>query len=232
VRAGEMQAPLLGVGIAVFDPQGRSVINEVGEMVITRPIPSMPLFLWGDEDFQRYKESYFDMYPGVWRQGDFCRLNERMGGFVLGRSDATLNRHGVRIGTAEIYRSLALLPEVEDALIVNLDIAGGKFFMPLFVKLRGGQTLDAALIDRIRAKLRSEYSPRHVPDTIYQVQDIPYTLTGKRMEVPVRRILAGTPLAKAANRDAVANPAALDYFVDYARTQTDYPLADAVGRSA
>ena len=232
VRAGEMQAPLLGVAIAAFDTQGKSVVNEVGEMVITRPLPSMPVFLWGDKDFRLYKESYFDMFPGVWRQGDFFRINEHLGGYVLGRSDATLNRHGVRIGTAEIYRSLALLPEVEDSLIVNLDIAGGRFFMPLFVKLRGGQKLDPDLIGRIRAKLRSEYSPRHVPDAIYQVADIPYTLTGKRMEVPVRRILAGSPLAKVANRDAVVNPAALDYFVEYARTQTDYPLADAVGKSA
>jgi acetoacetyl-CoA synthetase len=232
VRAGEMQAPLLGVAVAAFNSEGKSVVNEVGEMVVTRPLPSMPVFLWGDKDFKRYKESYFDEFPGVWRQGDFFRINERLGGFVLGRSDATLNRHGVRIGTAEIYRSLALLPEVEDSLIVNLDIAGGRFFMPLFVKLRGGLQLDAALIERIRGKLRSEYSPRHVPDIIYQIADIPYTLTGKRMEVPVRRILAGVPLAKAANRDAVANPAALDYFVEYARTQTDYPLAEAVGKPA
>ena len=231
VRAGEMQAPLLGVAIDAFDTQGRSVVNEVAEMVITRPLPSMPIFLWGDKDFKRYKESYFEDYPGIWRQGDFFRINERLGGFVLGRSDATLNRHGVRIGTAEIYRSLALLPEIEDSLIVNLDLAGGKFFMPLFVKLHGDQKLDPALVERIRAKLRAEYSPRHVPDKIYQVSAIPYTLTGKRMEVPVRRILAGTEPAKAANRDAVANPAALDFFVDYARTQTDYPLADAVGKT-
>jgi acetoacetyl-CoA synthetase len=232
VRAGEMQAPLLGVAVAAFNAEGKSVVNEVGEMVLTKPLPSMPIFLWGDKDYQRYKESYFDEFPGVWRQGDFFRMNERLGGFVLGRSDATLNRHGVRIGTAEIYRSLALLPEIEDSLIVNLDIAGGKFFMPLFVKLRADQKLDADLSERIRAKLRLEYSPRHVPDKIYQVPDIPYTLTGKRMEVPVRRILAGTAPAKAANRDAVANPAALDYFVEYARTQTDYPLADAVGKLA
>jgi acetoacetyl-CoA synthetase len=232
VRAGEMQAPLLGLALASFNAEGKSVINEVGEMVLTRPIPSMPIFLWGDKDFKRYKESYFDEFPGVWRQGDFFRMNERLGGFVLGRSDATLNRHGIRIGTSEIYRTLALLPEIEDSLIVNLDIAGGNFFMPLFVKLRAGVQLDAALTDRIRAKLRSEYSPRHVPDKIYPVPDIPYTLTGKRMEVPVRRILAGTALARAANRDAVANPTALDYFVEYARTQTDYPLADAVGKLA
>jgi acetoacetyl-CoA synthetase len=143
---------------------------------------------------------------------------------VLGRSDATLNRHGVRIGTAEIYRSLATLPEVEDSLIVNLDLPGGTFFMPLFVKLKNGHTLDAPVVERIRSTLRSEYSPRHVPDKIFAVDDIPITLTGKKLEVPVRRILMGMPVEKAANRDAVANPRSLDYFVDYAKTQRDYSL--------
>ena len=224
VYAGEMQAPLLGVDIHAFNERGEDVIDEVGEMVIVKPMPSMPVFLWGDKDFARYRESYFQDYPGVWRQGDFFRINARLGGFVLGRSDATLNRHGVRIGTAEVYRSLALLPEVEDSLIVNLDLPGGKFFMPLFVKLREGLTLDAAITDKIRAKLRQEYSPRHVPDKIYQVSAIPYTLTGKKMEVPVRRILAGMPAAKAANRDAVANPHALDFFLEYVNTQRDYSM--------
>ncbi len=143
---------------------------------------------------------------------------------MLGRSDATLNRHGVRIGTAEIYRSLARLSGVEDALIVNLDLPGGKFFMPLFVKLSAGAELDAGTEERIRLKIRSEYSPRHVPDRIYAVPEIPYTLTGKKMEVPVRRILMGVPMDKAANRDAVANPQALDYFLAYARSQSDYSL--------
>jgi acetoacetyl-CoA synthetase len=160
----------------------------------------------------------------VWRHGDFFRINERGGCFVLGRSDATLNRHGVRIGTAEIYRSLATLPEIDDSLIVNLDLPHGRFFMPLFVKLREGHALDEALSDRIRATLRREYSPRHVPDRIYQVQGVPYTLTGKKMEVPVRKILMGVAPEKAANRDAVANPQALDYFTAYAKNQADYSL--------
>ena len=151
-------------------------------------------------------------------------MNQRGGCFVLGRSDATLNRHGIRIGTAEIYRSLANLDEVEDSLIVNLDLPGGKFFMPLFVKLRPGLTLDDALRDKIRLRLKQDYSPRHVPDRIYQIEGIPYTLTGKKMEVPVRRILMGVAPEKAANRDAVANPQALDLFTEYARTQTDYSL--------
>jgi len=224
VHAGEMQAPLLGVDVYAFNDRGESVIDEVGEMVITKPMPSMPVFLWGDVDYKRYRESYFQDFPGIWRQGDFFRMNHRDGCFVLGRSDATLNRHGVRIGTAEIYRSLALLPEVDDSLIVNLDLPGGRFFMPLFVKLHKGLELNAPIIEKIRQKLRTEYSPRHVPDKIFQVSDIPYTLTGKKMEVPVRRILAGMPHAKAANRDAVANPQALDFFIEYARTQKDYSM--------
>jgi acetoacetyl-CoA synthetase len=144
---------------------------------------------------------------------------------VLGRSDATLNRHGVRIGTAEVYRSLLGVPEVEDSLIVNLDLPGGKFFMPLFVKLKGDQALNEKVEARIRTQIRNEYSPRHVPDRIFQVHAIPYTLTGKKMEVPVRRILMGVPVEKAANRAAMANVEALDFFVDYAQTQTDYLIS-------
>jgi acetoacetyl-CoA synthetase len=224
VYAGEIQCPMLGVDVRAFNDRGESVIDEVGEMVVLKPMPSMPVRLWNDPGNERYIESYFQEFPGIWRQGDFFRVNKRGGCFVLGRSDATLNRHGVRIGTAEIYRSLATLEGIDDSLIVNLDLPGGKFFMPLFVKLRAGLQLDEAIIESIRKKLRTEYSPRHVPDKIYQVPDIPYTLTGKRMEVPVRRILAGYPLEKAANRDAVANPTALDFFVEYARTQRDYSI--------
>jgi acetoacetyl-CoA synthetase len=194
-------------------------------MVITEPLPSMPIGFWGDTDGSRYRESYFDVYPGVWRHGDFFRINSRGGCFVLGRSDATLNRHGVRIGTAEVYRSLLGIPAIEDSLIVNLDLPGGRFFMPLFVKTKNEVSLDDEIAGQIRARLRSEYSPRHVPDKIVQVKAIPYTLTGKKMEVPVRRILSGVPVEKAANRAAVANPEALDYFIEYARTQRDYSLS-------
>ena len=186
--------------------------------------PSMPVGFWNDRNDERFIETYFSDFPGMWRQGDFYRINERGGCFVLGRSDATLNRHGIRIGTAEIYRTIVLVPGVEDGLIVNLDLPGGKFFMPLFVKLAEGVTLDEKLVKAINDRLRSEYTPRHVPDKIYQVPAIPYTISGKRMEVPVRRILAGFPVAKAANRDAMANPAALDFFIEYARTQNDYKM--------
>ena len=224
VYAGEISAAALGVAAYAFNERGEKVVNEVGEMVVTEPMPSMPVCIWNDVDHKRYRESYFQEFPGFWRQGDFFKKNERGGCFVLGRSDATLNRHGVRIGTAEIYRSLANLAEIEDSLIVNLDLPGGTFFMPLFVKLRGGYTLDQPVVEKIRATLRREYSPRHVPDKILAVSDIPITLTGKKLEVPVRRILSGVPVEKAANRDAVANPRSLDYFLDYAKTQRDYSL--------
>jgi acetoacetyl-CoA synthetase len=224
IYAGEIQARSLGCSVYAFNERGEKVVNEVGELVITEPMPSMPVGFWNDPDGSRYRSSYFEDYPGVWRHGDFFRINERGGCFVLGRSDATLNRHGVRIGTAEIYRSLGSLAEVDDSLIVNLDLPGGKFFMPLFVKLRDGVPLDDAIAEKIRAKLRKEYSPRHVPDKIYPVEAIPYTLSGKKMEVPVRRILMGMAPEKAANRDATVNPQALDYFVNYARTQRDYQL--------
>jgi len=224
VYAGEIQARALGAAVYAFDEHGQKVVNQVGELVMTEPMPSMPVCFWNDPGNRRYLESYFQEYPGVWRHGDFFRLNERGGSFVLGRSDATLNRHGVRIGTAEIYRSLATLPEIDDSVIVNLDLPQGKFFMPLFVKLKEGFLLDAGLQERIRATLRSEYSPRHVPDKIYEVAGIPSTLTGKKMEVPLRKILMGVAPEKAANRDAVANPQALDYFIAYAKTQTDYSL--------
>ncbi len=223
VYAGEIQAPHLGVAARAFNERGESVVDEVGELVVTEPMPSMPVRLWGDAGDARYRESYFADFPGVWRQGDFFRINARGGCFVLGRSDATLNRHGVRIGTAEIYAVLASVEGVEDAMIVNLDLPGGGFFMPLFVRLDDGVVLDARLEQEIRDRLRTEYTPRHVPDRIVQVPDIPVTLTGKKMEVPVRKILRGVPAEQAANRNAMANPGSLDFFADYAAALQDYP---------
>ncbi|MCO5100542.1 MAG: acetoacetate--CoA ligase [Burkholderiaceae bacterium] len=226
VYAGEIQAPHLGVSAQAWNDAGERVVDEVGELVITQPMPSMPVKFWNDPDGSRYRESYFGVFRGVWRQGDFFRMNARGGCFVLGRSDATLNRHGVRIGTAEVYRALATLHEIDDALIVNLDLPDGQFFMPLFVKLRAGAALDEALVERIGECLRRACTPRHVPDKIYRVDAIPATLTGKKMEVPVRRILLGVPAERAANRSAMADPGALDWFERYAATQTDYARPD------
>jgi acetoacetyl-CoA synthetase len=216
VYAGEMQAPHLGVALKAFTPQGESVVDEVGELVITEPMPSMPVCFWNDPGDRRYRETYFADYPGVWKHGDYFRINSRGGCFVLGRSDATLNRAGVRIGTAEIYRALASLKEIEDALIVGLNLPGGKFFMPLFVTLHAPAVLDHAAIDRIKQCLRQHYTPHHVPDRVIQAPDIPRTLNGKKMEVPVRKILMGTAPEQAANRNAMANPGALDFFIAYA----------------
>lgn len=224
VYAGEIQGIHLGVDADAFDEEGNSLVNEVGEMVIKLPMPSMPVCFWNDENDATYKETYFDMYPGIWRQGDFFKINERGACFVLGRSDSTLNRFGIRIGTAEIYRCMDLLDEVDDAMIVNLDLPGGNFFMPMFVKLADGQTLNDDLEQRIRLTLRETYSPRHVPDKIYQVDEIPYTLTGKKMEVPVRKILMGIAEEKAANRNVMANPDSLDYFIHFAHERADYTL--------
>jgi acetoacetyl-CoA synthetase len=224
VYAGEIQAPSLGVAVRAFNASGESVIDEVGELVITQPMPSMPLYLWNDPGDLRYRDAYFNVFPGVWRHGDFFRINARGGCFVLGRSDATLNRYGVRIGTAEIYRTLEAIDAIEDSLIVNLDLPGGRFFMPLFLKLTQACVLDEALERRIVDCLRRDYTPRHVPDRIIAVPDLPVTRTGKKMEVPVRRILMGWPADQAANRDAMANPEALDHFVHYAQTQADYSI--------
>jgi len=224
VYAGEHQARNFGVAAYAFNAQGQPVTDEVGEMVITQPMPSMPVKLWNDADYKLYQKTYFADFPGIWRQGDFFKVNERGGCLVLGRSDATLNRHGIRIGTAEIYAALESVEEVTDALIVNLDLPGGGFFMPLFVTLEDGAVLDDALRSKIAGLLRSQYTGRHVPDQVIQVAAIPVTLTGKKMEVPVRKILLGVPPDEAANRDAMANPQSLDAFSDYARIQHDYRL--------
>ncbi|MEE1757805.1 acetoacetate--CoA ligase [Streptomyces sp. SP18BB07] len=225
VYAGEMQARSLGVAAYAYDENGRRVVDEVGELVITEPLPSMPVTFWGPAGDERYRRTYFEDFPGVWRHGDFFKVNARGGCFVLGRSDATLNRQGVRIGTAEIYRVVEALDQVAGALVVSLDLPDGNFFMPLFVALAEGVTLDAGLERTIRDRLRQEYSPRHVPDRIIQVPAVPTTLTGKKLEVPARRILLGTPVEQAADRSTVADPRALDALARYARTQRDYPLA-------
>jgi len=223
VYAGEIQVRMLGVDVQAYDDHGQPVTDRLGELVVRQPMPSMPLYLWNDPDGKRYHDSYFDVFPGVWRHGDYLMINARGGCYVRGRSDSTLNRYGVRIGTAEIYRPLEILPEVEDSLIVNLDLPGGRFFMPLFVKLAPGHALDASLVEKINATLRS-YSPRHVPDRVYAVPAIPYTRTGKKMEVPVRKLLLGATAGAVASADAMADASALDWFVNFARERRDYSL--------
>lgn len=222
VYAGEIQTRCLGVDVHALGDDGELMIGEVGELVVRKPMPSMPVFFWNDKDNQRYTESYFEDFPGMWRHGDYFSVNQRGGCFIYGRSDSTLNRYGVRIGTAEVYRAMEKLEEVDDSLIVNLDLPSGKFFMPLFVKLRNGITLNEEISTKIGQALRDECSPRHVPDKIIEVDSIPYTLTGKKLEVPVRKILAGADPGKAANRDAMSNPNSLDFYVSYAKTTNDY----------
>ncbi|MGR8920540.1 MAG: acetoacetate--CoA ligase [Gammaproteobacteria bacterium] len=223
VYAGEIQARALGVDVHAFNDAGEPVIDEVGELVVTRPMPSMPLGFWNDEGGRRYHESYFDTFEGCWRHGDFFEVNARGGCFIKGRSDSTLNRYGVRIGTAEIYRAVESLDAIDDSLVVNLDLPGGRFYMPLFVKLAPGRALDDALVADIAAVLKSRCSPRHVPDRVFAVEAIPYTLTGKKLEVPVRKILMGSDSDKAVSRDAMQDPGAIDYFVAFAADRENFP---------
>ncbi len=217
VFEGEIQCRCLGADLHAFDEEGRPVIDQVGELVVTSPMPSMPVFFWNDPEYKRYLSSYFEMYPGVWRHGDWIKVTSRGTVIIYGRSDATLNRHGVRIGTAEIYRAVDKLPEIADSLIVNLEREGGNDYMPLFVVMAPGNRLTDELKQKIKATLRRECSPRHVPDDIIEVPAIPYTISGKKMETPVKKILMGFPIEKAAKRDSTKNPEALDFFVEFAK---------------
>ena len=216
VYKGELQARSLGAKVEAFDEDGNSVIDEVGELVITEPMPSMPVFFWGDEDGARYRASYFEHYPGIWRHGDWIEITSRGTAIIYGRSDSTINRGGVRMGTSEIYRAVSAVEEVLDSLVVDVPKPGTEGWMPLFVVLREGVELDDELVDRIRRSIREQCSPRHVPDEVFQIAEVPRTLSGKVLEVPVKRILMGDPPEKAASRDSLANPAALDYFTELA----------------
>jgi acetoacetyl-CoA synthetase len=218
VYRGELQARALGAKVEAFDEDGRSVVDEVGELVITEPMPSMPVFFWGDEDGSRYRASYFEHYPGVWRHGDWIEITSRGTAVIYGRSDSTINRQGVRMGTSEIYRAVAAVPEVLDALVVDIPRPDTEGWMPLFVVLREGEALDEELVAEIKRRIREQCSPRHVPDEVFQITEVPRTLSGKVLEVPVKRILTGTPAKTAASKDSLANPAALDYFVELAAT--------------
>jgi len=219
VYEGELQARMLGCAVESWDAHGNSLIDEVGELVITEPMPSMPLFFWGDDNGERLRESYFSMYPGIWRHGDWIEITDRGTAIIYGRSDSTINRGGVRMGTSEIYRAAGAVPEVLDALVVDVPRGpGGELWMALFVVLADGVALDEELVARIKARIREDCSPRHVPNDVLQISEVPRTLSGKVLEVPVKRILMGAPPAEAASVDSLANPAALDYFVELAGT--------------
>jgi len=228
VIEGEMQCRCLGASVEAWsepDAQGvgRPLVDEVGELVCTKPMPSMPLYLWGDSDGKRYRDSYFDMYPGIWRHGDWIKITPRGGAIIYGRSDATINRHGIRMGTSELYRAVEALPEVMDSLVVDLEYLGRESWMPLFVVLRDGIVLDEALTRRIKQAIREALSARHVPNDIFQVSAIPRTLSGKKMELPVKKLLMGAAADSVLKRDAMANADCVDWFVQLAASRAARP---------
>jgi acetoacetyl-CoA synthetase len=211
VYEGELQCRALGAKVEAWDEQGNTLVDEVGELVIAAPMPSMPLYLWNDPSGERYHEAYFSMYPGVWRHGDWIEITSRGTAVIYGRSDSTINRGGIRMGTAEIYSAVLSLDDVLDALVVDAD-----GWMPLFVVLAPDAELDDALVKRIADRVREDCSPRHVPNEVLSVPEIPRTLSGKVLEVPVKKILMGVAPEQAASRDSLANPKALDWFVQFA----------------
>ncbi len=216
VRAGVIQCRGLGAKVEAFDPQGHAVIDQVGELVITAPMPSMPVRFWGDPNDERYRASYFEQFPGVWRHGDWIKIRADGGAVMYGRSDATINRHGVRMGTAEIYRVVEDMAEVVDSLVVDVARPEGDSVMPLFVVLAAGRELDDRLVGEIRARVREQVSPRHVPDRVFAVAEIPKTLSGKKCEIPVKRILQGEAVEQTASLEALQNPQALQAFTQFA----------------
>ena len=222
VHAGELQCRALGAAVDAFDEHGNPLIDQTGELVITQPMPSMPVFLWNDPDFSRYRASYFDMFPGIWRHGDWIRITPRSSAVIQGRSDSTLNRLGVRIGTSEVYAAIESLPEIVDSLVIGLELPNGGYYMPLFVVLADNIELDESLKHRINATIRANFSPRHVPDEILSVPAIPRTLSDKKMEVPVKKLFMGVALDKAANVGATRSPKALQFFAELAHKQSPF----------
>jgi acetoacetyl-CoA synthetase len=214
---GRLQCRALGCAVQAWDEAGREVIDQVGELVCTEPLPSMPLGFWNDPGNARYLSSYFDVYPGVWRHGDWLRVLPDGSCIIYGRSDATINRHGLRMGTSELYSAVEALPEVLDSMVVDLEYLGRESYMPLFVVLRPGLALDDAMKAKLSGAIRTALSPRFVPDEIVQVPEIPRTLSGKKQELPIKKLLLGQPLEKVVNRDAMANPQCLEWYVDFAR---------------
>lgn len=220
VHAGELQCRALGAAVDAFDDNGNSLVDETGELVITEPMPSMPVFLWNDQDGSRYRASYFEMYPGIWRHGDWIRITSRGSAVIQGRSDSTLNRLGVRIGTSEVYSAIESLPEIRDSLVIGLELPKGGYYMPLFVVLSDGVQLDEALKQKITSTIRSHFSARHVPDEIVAVPAIPRTLSDKKMEVPVKKLFMGVAIDQAANVGATRSPEAVQYFAELARNSS------------
>jgi acetoacetyl-CoA synthetase len=223
VNEGEMQCRCLGAAVEAWNEKGEPLIDEVGELVCAKPMPSMPLYFWNDAGNQRYHDSYFDMYPGVWRHGDWIRILPNGGSIIYGRSDATINRHGIRMGTAELYRAVEAMPEVLDSLVVDLEYLGRESYMPLFVVLREGLTLDDALDRRLREAIKTALSARHVPNEIFQVSAIPRTLSGKKMELPVKKLLMGTPAEQVFKLDAMANADCVPWFIAFAQRRVASP---------
>lgn len=217
VYAGEIQTRSLGANVQSFDDEGNSITNEVGELVITSPMPSMPIYLWGDDNNKRYLESYFEMYPGIWRHGDWIKFDDKGSCVIFGRSDSTINRLGVRLGTSEIYRVVESLDAIIESLVVDLELLGRRSFMLLFVVLKPEVNMSDNLKETIRAEIKQKVSPRFAPDEIYVVEQIPKTLSGKKLEVPIRKILLGFPAEKVVNQGSMANPESLSFFMDLAR---------------
>ncbi|MFE4424102.1 acetoacetate--CoA ligase [Streptomyces sp. NPDC056817] len=216
VRVGRIQCPALGVALAAWDSSGQPLIGEQGEMVVTSPLPSMPLRFLDDPGERRYLESYFDVYPGVWRHGDWVTVNPDLSVAVGGRSDSTLNRMGVRMGSADIYAVIEQLPQIADSLVIGADLPGGRYFMPLFVVLAEGATLDDGLRNSIAMSIKRELSPRHVPDAIVPIAAVPRTLTGKKLEVPIKRIIQGARISEVSAEGAITHPEMLAWFADFA----------------
>lgn len=215
VHEGEIQCRTLGCSLFAYDEDGQAVEHSVGEMVITKPMPSMPVFLWNDQNFERYIESYFEMFPGVWRHGDWIEITENNGVIIYGRSDATLNRGGVRIGTSEIYRAVDKIKAIKDSVILCIERDKGEFYMPLFVMLAEGVTLSDELMAEIKKAIRDAYSPRHVPDEILVTPDIPYTISGKKTEAPIKKIFMGRDPEKVVNKGALRNPDSMKFYIDF-----------------
>lgn len=212
VWPGELSVPFLGAALDAWDESGTPVRGEVGELVITKPLPSMPVSFWNDPDGSRYRDAYFDMFPGVWRHGDWITITERGSVIVHGRSDSTLNRHGIRMGSADIYQSVERLPEIAEALVIGAEQPDGGYWMPLFVVPADGVSLTDELVDKIKQTIRTEVSPRHVPDEVILAPGIPHTRTGKKLEVPIKKLFQGADVSKVVERSAVDNPDLLDWY--------------------